>query len=235
MGRMGAQGTAEERARGSSNARQLQSRRVYDLLRRAISGRRLGPGAVLNEADLSERYETSRTPLREALFRLHQEGFLEKVGRQLRVKEFSFSEVEELYQLREALEKAAARLCCERASDAQLDEIEGQLERYRELCANSDYEELNEQANAFHRALARACGNTLICRQLEAIHDKVLVINERYWGQAHSLEEAYQEHHYILNAIRRRDVTVAEAAVRAHIQIIIVLYRQANLPPDARP
>lgn len=223
----------EETGRGVEGpARQPHSRRVYNQLRRDISGRRLRPGAVLNEANLSELYETSRTPLREALFRLHQEGFLEKVGRQLRVKEFGFSEIEELYQVREALEKAAARLCVERASDASLDELGEHLELYRALDPQSDYEIVNEQANAFHRAIARICGNSLIHHQLEAIHDKVLVISERYWDQSHSLEEAYREHRFILNAIRSRDVTLAEAAVRAHVQGVIALYRQSNLFPS---
>lgn len=216
---------------GRAGGHQLHSRRVYDLLRRDISGRRLRPGTLLNEANLSEIYKTSRTPLREALFRLHQDGFLERVGRKLRVKMFSFAEIEELYQVREALEKAAARLCVERASEAGLDELTRQLELYRALDPEDGYEALNEQANAFHRAIARISGNTLIHRQLESIHDKVLVISERYWSQSHSFEEAYREHRSIHDAIRSRDVTLAEAAVRAHIQGVIALYRQANVFP----
>lgn len=221
---MSRQGGAAE-----ATARKLHSQRVYDLLRRDISARRLGPGSVLNEAEASERYETSRTPLREALFRLHQEGFLEKVGRQLRVKEFTFADVEALYQIREALEKMAVRLCVERASDAGLQEIVRQVELYRALDPETDYEVVNEQANAFHRAIARACGNRQIEEQLEAIHDKVLVISDRYWELSHSFEQAYREHSVILDAILSRDVTVAEAAVRAHIQGVIKLYRQANV------
>lgn len=206
----------------------LQSQKVYEQLRRDITGQRLKPGESLHEASLSERYEASRTPVREALFRLRQEGFIEKSGRQLHVKEFTFPEVEELYQLREGLEKMAVRLCIERASNAELDEIQAQLDSYHEFDVENDYESFNEHANLFHRSVSALCGNIMIQKQLEAIHDKALAINARYWRVGNSVDEAYNEHGYILRAIRERDVTVAEAAIRAHIQGIVRLYRQSN-------
>ncbi len=210
--------------------RTLQSQKVYDRLRRDISARRMLPGAVLNEATLSERYEASRTPVREALFRLEQEGFLEKVGRQLRVKEFTFADVEELYQLREGLEKMAARLCVERASEADLDALESQLEAYSTYDLASQYDIFNEHANLFHRSIANLCGNRMIRDQLLAIYDKVLVISARFYERGHSVEDAQREHAMILRALRERDVTLAEAAVRFHIQGVVSLYRQSNTP-----
>lgn len=215
---------------GGTGDRTLQSQKVYDRLRRDISARRLLPGAVLNEAILSERYDASRTPVREALFKLAQEGFLERVGRQLRVKEFTFADVEELYQLREGLEKMAARLCVERASEADLDALERQLEAYSRYDLASQYEAFNDHANLFHRSLAHLCGNRMIREQLLAIHDKVLVISARYYERGHTVEEARREHAMILRALRERDTTLAEAAVRYHIQGIISLYRQSNAP-----
>jgi len=214
--------------------RRLHSQRVYDRLRRDISGRRLLPGTVLNESVISERYEVSRTPLREALLRLRQEGFLEKAGRQLRVKAFSFAEVEELYQVREALEKMAVRLCIERASDAEIAALGRHIDRYAEFDPVADYEALNEHANAFHRTIARLSGNAMLLEQLRSIHDKVLVINERFWtGREHSLEAALQEDRFIYRAIRERDITVAEAAIRATIQGVVALYRRGNVYPGA--
>lgn len=208
--------------------RRLRSQEVYDRLRRDITAQRLRPGSALHEAGLSERYDASRTPVREALFRLHQEGFLVRVGRQLRVKEFTFADVEELYQLREALEKMAVRLCIERATAADLQELDRQLDVYTSFDPETDTEAFNEHANKFHRSIAKLSGNCMICDSLEGIHDRVLVINARWWARAHSLEEAQREHGLILRAIWDRDVTLAEAAIRFHIQGVIGLYRQSN-------
>jgi DNA-binding GntR family transcriptional regulator len=216
-------------AAANGGARKLQSQRVYEQLRRDIAAQRLKPGTVLHEGQLSERYNASRTPVREALFRLQQEGFLHKPGRQLRVRALTYADVEELYQMREALEKMAARLCVERATDADLAEVENQVESYVDFDPRADYDAFNQHANQFHRTIARLSGNGAIYRALEAIHDKALVINFQYWKQDHSFEEARRGHLMILRAIQARDVTLAEATVRLHIQEVIALYRKGNM------
>lgn len=219
---MDADGSADGSGRG------LQSEKVYARLRRDITGQRLPQGTVLLEASLSEDYGASRTPVREALFRLHQEGFVERVGRRLFVKDFSFAEVQELYQMREALEKMAVRLCIERATDAELDRVAEQFPLYETFDIETEYEAFNEHANLFHRSIAALCGNAMIHRALDAIHDKVLAINARYWRQGNKVEDARSGHAGILQAIRDRDVLVAEAAVRVHIQTVVTLYRQGS-------
>lgn len=206
----------------------LQSQRIYHELRRDIAAQRLVPGTILSEIALSEELNASRTPLREALTRLHQEGFIEKQGRQLAVKAFTSDEVRHLYQLREALERMAVTLCVERASDSDLDEIAEQLEAYAGFDIEHDYASFNEYANLFHRSLADLCGNPMIRDQLHALHDKVLVINARYWGKPHSTTEAFEGHNFILQAIRKRDALLAEAAIRAHIRQIVDLYLETD-------
>jgi DNA-binding GntR family transcriptional regulator len=213
---------------GPVRGRRLRSQEVYDRMRRDITAQRLSPGSVLHEATLGERYEASRTPVREALFRLQQEGFLVRIGRQLRVKEFTFQDVEELYQLREGLEKMAVRLCIERATDLELRDLERQVDLYTSFDPETDTEAFNEHANEFHRSIARLSGNRMICEALIGIHDRVLVISARWWARAHSFEEAQREHGMILRALWERDVTLAEAAIRFHIQGVIGLYRQGN-------
>lgn len=217
---------------GHIQRRRLRSEEVYDRLRRDITAQRLPPGGVLNEASLGERYDTSRTPIREALFRLQQEGFLDKVGRQLRVKQFTFAEVEELYQLRESLEKMAVRLCIDRASDADLAELDRQLNLYTGFDPESETEAFNQHSIKFHRTIARLSGNEMIRGALEGIHDWVMVISARYLARAHSFEQAQREHGLIVKALWDRDVMLAEAAVRFHIQGVIKLYRQTNTAPE---
>jgi len=217
---------------GRMQRRRLRSEEVYDRLRRDITAQRLPPGGVLNEASLGERYDASRTPIRQALFRLQQEGFLDKVGRQLRVKQFTFAEVEELYQLRESLEKMAVRLCIDRASDSDLAELDRQLDLYTGFDPESETEAFNEHSIKFHRTIARLSGNEMIRGALEGIHDWVMVISARYLARAHSFQEAQREHGLIVKALWDRDVMLAEAAVRFHIQGVIKLYRQSNTAPE---
>jgi len=220
-----------EQSAHATDDRELRSHTVYAQLRQTISQGELPPGQVLLEAALSERYDASRTPVREALFRLEQEGFVEKVGRQLRVKEFTYPEIEELYQYREGLEKMVVRLCIERCSDAELRELEQEVGSYGSSYP-PDHEFFNQHASSFHRKLAELSGNRTIHDSLMAIHDKVMMISYRLLSAPHYFQEAMDEHGLVLKAIKDRDVTIAEAAVRMHIQGVIQTFRRANEAPE---
>jgi DNA-binding GntR family transcriptional regulator len=205
--------------------RPSRSRDVYWTLRKEIGQLHLPPGSVLNEAELGERYMASRTPVREALFRLEQDGFLERHGRKLKVRDFTLTEIEDLYQIREALEKMIARLCIERASDEELQALQLQVLDYDVQYRTQPYERYVEIANNFHWALAKLSRNGPIMDHLISVSEKVNIVTLRYMKQLPPSNPKV-EHLSILQAIIDRDVLVAEAAVRAHIQKVIKLFRQ---------
>ncbi|MES2956274.1 MAG: GntR family transcriptional regulator, partial [Pseudomonadota bacterium] len=89
---------------------------VYEELKRDVSGFKLVPGDRFTETEISERLGVSRTPVRQALFRLQQEGFVEVLFRSgWRVLPFDFNQFEELYDLRMVLETTAAHRLCDGA------------------------------------------------------------------------------------------------------------------------
>ncbi|WP_250502074.1 GntR family transcriptional regulator [Caballeronia sp. AZ7_KS35] len=221
----------------ASAQRPSRSRDVYWTLRKEIGQLHLPPGSVLNEAELGERYMASRTPVREALFRLEQDGFLERQGRKLKVRDFTLAEIEDLYQIREALEKMVARLCIERASDEELQTLQTQILDYDEQYRTQPYERYVEIANNFHWALAKLSRNVPLTQQLISVSEKVNLVTLRYMQQLPP-SNPMVEHMSILQAIIDRDVLVAEAAVRAHIQKVIKIFRfraRGQTPPSVPP
>src|SRR5581483_11474189 len=96
---------------------------TYNELRRAIVQGRLRPNQRLIETELAEEYAVSRTPVRETLQRLAVEGLIVPARRGWIVREHSLEEINEIYEVRAALEGFAARLAAQRATKAQLDEI----------------------------------------------------------------------------------------------------------------
>src|SRR3954466_15561268 len=104
----------------------------YDRLKRLILEGALAPGEALVERTLAERLKVSRTPVREAIFRLEREGLIEAVdGKGAFVASFTIEDLIEVYQIREGLEPLAARLACPHITDADLDYHEKQIKRYR--------------------------------------------------------------------------------------------------------
>jgi len=117
----------KSRARGPENL----SARVYNQIKDLILCNEVLPGQKLHHQDLSERLGVSRTPVREALTRLVQEGYVSFLpNRGFTCKEIRLQEAEELYDLREALEAFAVEKAVQNVTEAALGEFTKKLERY---------------------------------------------------------------------------------------------------------
>lgn len=210
----------------TENAESTRGERVYESLKERIIALDLEPGMPLQEAELTKLYDASRTPVREALARLHHDGFLVRWGRGYRIRSFSPVEVKELYEIREALEKMAIRLTIENADKKKIRELELQLENYSSFAVSGDMKGFNLYANRFHMTIAKLSGNKQLHDNLSLIHEKVRLISARYLFRDESVKEAYEEHLRMYNAIVRQDVVLAEAAMREHIQNVIVYFQK---------
>jgi len=119
----------KSRARGSENL----SARVYNQIKNLILCNEVLPGQKLHHQELSERLGVSRTPVREALTRLVQEGYVSFLpNRGFTCKEIRLQEAEELYDLREALEAFAVEKAIENLTDDGLDDFVNKVDRYGE-------------------------------------------------------------------------------------------------------
>src|SRR6058998_2035797 len=117
----------KSRARGSENL----SARVYNQIKNLILCNEVLPGQKLHHQELSERLGVSRTPVREALTRLVQEGYASLLpNRGFICKEIGMQEAEELYDLREALEAFAVEKAIERLDDDALERLDKKMELY---------------------------------------------------------------------------------------------------------
>lgn len=208
-------------------ARTHASRALIELRRRIISGELPG-GERLFEVPLAEALEISRTPLREALARLAEEGLLERGGGGFVVRTFAFADVVDAIELRGMLEGLAARLAAERGPDptriaemrAILGEFEAALGTER---ADVDFEAYSEANSRFHAALARLPGSALVERELERVSrmpfaDPSSFLPDRAFFVAHrrSLDVAQAQHAGIVEAIVAREGARAEAIAREH-------------------
>lgn len=200
------------------------SDRIYLILKAQIIRSQIPAGTFLHESTLGLEYDMSRTPIREALLRLQEDGLIERKGRRLIVKSFGPTEVQEIFQFREALEIMVVRLCIERASEEDLDYIEQQLDEFDSLDHSHDRLEMHCIANQFHRALAKVSNNKLVIKNLYDLYETVAVIATLYWKEETSFECSKLDHRLILDAIRQKDIVLAEALMRAHLRRITILY-----------
>jgi len=216
-------------------ATQLAQERVYAYIKEAITAVRFRPGQRLRTEEIAMAVSASRTPVREALSRLAQEGLVEREGGWgYVVKHVSVKDVLDLFNVREALELEAAREVVAYLDDdviTELVEMNARAEVY--FCAG-DYEGFLRQNRQFHEAIAAATQNRLLRQMLGAIHDRVRQVGT-LTVKMHKprLKELLEENRQILAAIRKKDGPALEYAVRSHLhqgrQHVMRMITDANI------
>lgn len=193
---------------------------VYNSLKELILSGRLRPGVRLVHQELADQLKVSRTPVRESLERLYQEGY---AGRHLRrgyyVAEVEASEVRDLYGTREALELFAFQNVAARGfTDQEVAKLEAINEEYASMFpASVNRPRLRVDQN-FHETLASFSGNQHLCKTLVAVNERI-ELKRRLDGFGLVVgEEPLQEHLSLVASIKERDYQKAEFILRDHIR-----------------
>jgi DNA-binding GntR family transcriptional regulator len=194
------------------------SDQAYETIKADIITCVLEPGQQIAQSQLTERYQVGTTPIREALQRLAQEGFVQPVPRfGYIVSPITFSDVHEIYELRSILESSAARLAAVRGTDKQLQEIAnsaGFTYVYKDRLSYSDF--LAHNAD-FHRSIAVVTGNRRLADQISRLLDEMTRIFHLGLDLKDSAEEMRDEHLALVKALCDRDPHRAEQLVQNQI------------------
>jgi len=188
-------------SKGSDNLSEL----VYQRIKNDIFDFKLMPGERFTESEVAKAYDVSRTPIRQALYRLQQEGYVDvsfRSGWQIRPLNFRY--YEELYDVRIVLEKDSIRKLC------QMDHHNSvELSVLKDLWLVQDED--------FHCALVRASGNNEMARIHRDLSERIRIIRRLDFSKDYRVEATYQEHQKILGFIFDRQTEQAINAIEAHI------------------
>ncbi len=187
-------------------------------LRREILSGRSEPGERLVEEQLTRRLGISRAPLREALRLLGQQGLVEHVPRRgARVATLSDRDVQELYAVRDMLERHAVEQALR--TPVKLDGLRAAVDRMREAAATGDQLEVANAHRAFHVSLVALSGNG----QLTAIYESILVklqlymaINLRREAELAHADDGVHRHERLLEAVATGDPAAVLTALAGH-------------------
>ncbi len=189
----------------------------------------LMPGERFSENDIAERLGVSRTPVREALNRLGQEGFIQVASKSgWTVRPFDFLYFDNLYDLRVVIETAAVRRLCERVPMPALDHL-----RYAWLvlpeARTAEGTSVSLLDEKFHTALAVAAGNAELARVHADITERIRVIRRLDFMYPERIRSTYTEHAQILRAVLRRKTDQATLLLKVHIEESKVEVRKISL------
>jgi DNA-binding GntR family transcriptional regulator len=216
-------------ARSTDHAPHVE--RAYRNLKAGIVEGRYRPGAALSEVGLASEHGMSRTPIREGLARLWQEGYLDRVvGHGYFVARVTVQQIHDTFDVRRLLEGAAAGRAAELASEADIERILG-LARVP-MGGGQDYRQ-SETANVqFHLAIAASARNTLALELIErclAQVDRFMSLGVNFGQFTETAGEAHQQ---IAEAIARHDASGARTRMEEHLDCGSRLMKDALLRGD---
>jgi DNA-binding GntR family transcriptional regulator len=199
---------------------------VYEELKNAIVDLRLAPGEPLREATLAERLGVSKTPIREALTRLEQEGLVETTSfKGAVVTGYSRQDLLDIYELRELLENAAVRAAAQSMSDASRARLDRISRESRRLLGGRDQSAENRGQLAgllteFDAVLFDQVRNHRIQVLIENLRDHLTRIGQLTAEIPGRIDASVDEHEKIVEAVAARDPELAEQYMREHIRSV---------------
>src|SRR5215207_6463160 len=208
---------------------------IARILREEIIERKLPPGSKLPEPALVDRFETSRAPIREALYLLAQEGLVERIPRKgALVKKYTTREIGELYKIRVTLEELALDRDCDgprmvRLSLIALEPIVREMEESRRKIKR--YHGLNF---AFHKTIVELSQSYVLLRLYTQIEGPLKMFLRLSMTAKEDVSKSIEDHKRIVSAIGEGDAAGASKILRAHemdgMQRALTALREGRLP-----
>lgn len=195
------------------------SDQVYRALKTELHDFRWVPGDRLSEGEIGQRLGVSRTPVREALFRLRNEGLLDVESKQgWYVKPIDFARLDQLYDLRIVLELASVdRLTVRREDPPELAALKS-IWLVPVAERQSDPQRMGELDEAFHASMVQASGNLELARVHQDVTERIRVVRRLDFTRPDRIDATYSEHSKILRAIIQRKGDQAKLMLRSHIE-----------------
>lgn len=193
---------------------------AYAMLRQAIADADIYQSRDeirLDERVLSEAMGVSRTPIREAMTLLEQEGFLRTVPRRgIYIMRKTKREIVEMIQMWAALESMAARLATLNATDAEIAQLRRMFDSFRDSTPAEHIEEYSDANIVFHQAIVQMSKSQIIMDTIRNIFIHVRAIRKMTISQSDRASRSIVDHLRIIEALEKRDTELAERLVRQH-------------------
>ncbi len=192
---------------------------VCEALRAAIQSGELPPGERLMEIPLAEELGVSRTPIREAIRKLEQEGFVVMIPRRgTYVADITLKDINQVFEIRSSLEELAASLASERITPDELEELERHLVSINDYMENRDFDKIVAADIAFHEVLYSASRNDRLIEIIHNLREQTFRFRSVSMNQPGRLAKTWEEHRLLVEALADHNPQQARRIARIHME-----------------
>lgn len=208
---------------------------AYEQLKRMVFEHELPPGSRVSEAQLTRQLGMSRTPVREALFRLESEGLLAAApGRGFLVAELTVDHLVDIYRVRAVLEGLAAEDAARRATRVDIARLEDSYDAMSDANADGRDADLARMNSEFHALIAEISGNTYLQAMLDDIREVFEWFRTTALNVPGRRETAHDEHGRMIEALRAGDADAARELAQRHVHRALDTRRSILTAKDRR-
>lgn len=191
---------------------------VFNTLREAILKGELKPGERLMELQLAAKLGVSRTPIREAIRMLEQEGLAVTVPRKgAEVAKMTEKDMEDVLQIREALDELAVKIACEQIQDDQLQELSETMHEFEESTKTGNVKKIAEADVKFHDIIYQSTGNPKLVNMLNNLREQMYRYRVEYLKDESNYPTLMKEHKDIVEGLREKNKERVAEAMYKHV------------------
>lgn len=192
---------------------------VFNTLREAILKGELKPGERLMELQLASKLGVSRTPIREAIRMLQQEGLAVTIPRRgAEVAKMTEKNMEDVLQIREALEILAVQLACEKVTKQQVLKLEEAVEEFERAVKTGDLKQIAQSDIDFHDKIYEAADNPRLVNLLNNIREQIYRYRVEYLKEEENYPNLIEEHRKIFAGLKNRDKSFVTEMTEKHLK-----------------
>ncbi|WP_035288972.1 GntR family transcriptional regulator [Clostridium sp. KNHs214] len=208
----------------------LDTEDIYEILKQRIIHLEYGSGQVLNEVDVADEFNISRTPIRRVFQLLNNDKLLNIVPRfGAQVTPIDFKQMKSIFEVTRVLDPFAARLAVERISDESLAELEEIISRLNSYDISKDYQNAINDDERFHNIIFSSCGNPWLQDILKSLHYHT----ERLWHYCEQYFDSIDLFSHtlgkVLEGIKEKDLDKVEKYSRDHIDEFVLKIKKEML------
>ncbi len=192
---------------------------VYNTLREAILKGELKAGERLMELQLASKLGVSRTPIREAIRMLELEGLAVTIPRKgAEVAKMTVKDMEDVLEVREALDELAAKIACNKITEEQLQTLSKVKDAFEESTKTTDIKQIAMYDEKFHDVIYESTGNVRLVNLLNNLREQIYRYRVEYLKNVEVYPRLIEEHETILKALQDRNQELVVEAMRDHVE-----------------
>lgn len=191
---------------------------VFNTLRDAILKGELAPGERLMELHLAKKLGVSRTPIREAIRMLEQEGLAITIPRRgAQVAKMTEKDLEDVLEIRDALDELAVSTACKKMKADELDELAEAMHEFEKAVKGGEVRHIVETDENFHNVIYKAADNPKLSNIVQNLKEQMYRYRYEYIKDNASYDRLVDEHKKILDGLKRKDEPFVKEVMRVHL------------------